>query len=235
MSTETSTPATTPLPVRKEVPSWRLIATLTFAGAIAAACLSFVYETTLPTIEANKARVMKEAVSEVLKYPAEIISLRVTPTGLEPEDEVVYRVDTEALDRVFFGYAEDGSPLGFALVGAAFGYGSDPIQLMFGYDPETNEIVGLKVLEHKETPGIGTKIEDDESFAGLFWRPPLLGDLPARQPPLLGKRDDQFVPGEPTHVDMISGATISSKAVLKIVNEVVGRLGDRLQTPEVAR
>ena len=84
-------------------------------------------------------------------------------------------------------------------------------------------MIGLKVLEHKETPGIGTKIETEESFAGLFWRPVKGQEAPPRQPPLIGSRD--FVPSEASQVDLISGATISSKAVIEIVNEAVA--GDR--------
>ena len=145
-------------------------------------------------------------------------------------DEVVY-TEEKGVERVYLGYADEAKtkPIGFALKGGAYGYGSDPIMLVFGYDARRGEIIGLKVLGHKETPGIGTKIETDESFAGLFWRSDD-GDVPARQPRLEGKRDDQFRASEPHQVDMISGATISSKAVIKVVNDLWDRLGERCAT-----
>ena len=217
------------LPPRKEIPSWRLVATLALAGAAAALLLSFVYEATLPLIQANKARVLREAVAEVLGDPEAVTSLVVTEDGLVPDETVVY-LEEKSVERVYLGYADEARtrPIGFALKGGAYGYGSDPIMLVFGYDAKTGEVIGLKVLGHKETPGIGTKIETEESFAGLFRRSES-GEPPARQPPLQGMRAEQFDLEDPHHVDMISGATISSKAVLKVVNDLWERLGDRLQ------
>ena len=158
-----------------------------------------------------------------------VVSLVVKDEGLVPDATPVYLAQ-KGVERVYLGYADQArtKPIGFALRGEAYGYGSDPIQLVFGYDAESGEILGLKVLGHKETPGIGTKIETQESFAGLFWKSGA-GDRPARQPPLAGKRAEQFRASDPHHVDMISGATISSKAVIKAVNEVWTRLGPRLQ------
>ena len=217
------------LPARPEVPSWRLTATLAVAGALAALVLSFVYEATKPLIDANKARVLSEAVAEVLKAPQAVTSLVVTEEGLVPDETPVY-LEEKGVERVYLGYADPAKtrPIGFALKGGAYGYGSDPIMLVFGYDAGTGEIIGLKVLGHKETPGIGTKIETEESFAGPFWKSDT-GDVPARQPRLEGKRADQFRSSDPHHVDMISGATISSKAVIKVVNDLWERLGARLQ------
>ena len=219
------------LPARKEIPSWRLVATLAVAGALAALLLSFVYEGTKPLIDANKAKVLREAVAEVLKDPAAVTSLVVTEAGLVADEQTVYleeKKDGKILERVYLGYADEAKtkPIGFALRGGAYGYGSDPIMLVFGYDALRGEVIGLKVLGHKETPGIGTKIETEDSFAGLFWRSET-GDGPARQPRLVGMRAEQFQRSDPHHVDLISGATISSNAVIKVVNELWERLGER--------
>jgi len=221
------------LPARQEIPSWRLVATLAVAGALAALLLSFVYTATKPLIDANKAAVLREAVAEVLGDPAAVVSLVVEDEGLVADEEIVYleeKRDGKIVERVYLGYADEAQtkPVGFALRGGAYGYGSDPIMLVFGYDALSGEIIGLKVLGHKETPGIGTKIETEDRFAGLFWKPEA-GDVPARQPRLEGKRADQFDRSDPHHVDMISGATISSKAVIQVVNDLWARLGDRLQ------
>ena len=221
--------AVTQLAARPEVPSWRLVATLAVAGALAALLLSFVYEATKPLIDANKAAVLEEAVAEVLGDPVAVTSLVVTEEGLVPDEKIVY-LEEKGVERVYLGYADEARtrPVGFALRGGAYGYGSDPILLVFGYDAKSGEIIGLKVLGHKETPGIGTKIETEESFAGLFWRSES-GAPPARRPRLQGMRAEQFQADDPHHVDMISGATISSKAVIKVVNDLWERLGVRLR------
>jgi len=223
------TDASPALPERKEVPSWRLVLTLAVAGSLSAMLLALAYQVTKPRIDENKAKVLRQAVAEVLKDPAAVTSLVVTADGLLPDEQVVY-LEEKGVERVYLGFADEArkQPVGFALQGAAYGYGSDPITLVFGYDAATGEILGLKVLGNKETPGIGTKIETQESFAGLFWRSDD-GERPARQPRLEGMRAEKFKASDPHHVDMISGATISSRAVIKAVNDVWGRLGDRLR------
>ena len=119
-SAETTAPA---VPAKAEVASWRLVVTLALAGALAAALLSIVYELTLPAIEANKARVMEEAIGEVLKGPATVVSLKVGPDALQREETVVYAVNDKEIDRVFVGYDAAGKAIGYALVGGAYGYG----------------------------------------------------------------------------------------------------------------
>ena len=58
-------------------------------------------------------------------------------------------------------------------------------------------------------------------FAGLFWPTPEGVDRPLRHVPLEGRRDDQYDASDAHQVDMISGATISSRAVIKIVNNAL--------------
>ncbi len=242
-ATDTTTPdAPAPQIPRADVPSWRLIATLAVAGALAAVLLAVVSDLTRDRIAANKAAVLKEAIGVVLQDADRIVSLQEQEDGLRLDEEVVY-----LNDRIFFGYDESGAPLGFAMVGGAYGYGSDPIRLIFSYDASTHEVLGLKVLEHKETPGIGTKIEDDAAFAGQWSKP--VGDDTRRRAPRLVAADASLVPvrsdaapasdpaAERHEVDTISGATISSKAVIKIVSDRVRQLGDKLAAwnPEEGR
>jgi electron transport complex protein RnfG len=72
----------------------------------------------------------------------------------------------------------------------------------------------MKVLESKETPGLGDKIEKDQVFVGQF---------SGAQPPLVGVKKGKR--SGPREVDMITGATISSKAVIRIINNTLRRLG----------
>ncbi len=60
---------------RKEVASWRLLALMTSAGAIAGALIVSVYQLTLPRIERHKSEVERAAVLEVLKSPASFDTL----------------------------------------------------------------------------------------------------------------------------------------------------------------
>ena len=83
----------------------------------------------------------------------------------------------------------------------------------------------MKVLRHLETPGLGDKIVKDSAFVAEF---------DGVGSPILGVKPDRNT-GDPAQVDMITGATISSKAVIKIINERISKLGDLLAGYEAGR
>ena len=202
------TPA--PLPEPAAVRASSLLTTLGVGGAVAGLLLVFAFGLTLPRIEANRARARDLAVKEVLKAPERYDTLYVVGRTLvqkPPEG-----VDPKKLEQVYLGYGPGNQRIGFAIVAGAAGF-QDVIQLIFGYDPKTRQLLGMKVLESKETPGLGDRIEKDQAFVSQFVgaRVPLLGVKK-------GKRSG------PREVDMITGATISSKAVIRIINNALERL-----------
>ena len=208
------------------VASWKLALTLGVAGALAGLLLVFVDQATRPLIEEHRRHALESAVKDVLSLelkegsPARILSLRVGKEGFELEQEPVFEVNADEIDRVFLGLGADGKPKGFAIVHQRTGF-QDQIQVIFGYEPLKNEILSMKVLSSLETPGLGDKIEKDMAFVGQFQ-----GKQAPLQPvkPGLGK--------DVHDVDTISGATISSKAVIKVINLALsgGDLAGRLKT-----
>ncbi|NIN73455.1 MAG: FMN-binding protein [Gemmatimonadetes bacterium] len=203
-------------PERQEVPSWRLLVTLGSAGAIAGLLLVFVYQATQPAIQAYKARMLRLAVQEVLKGPERWDTLYVVDGGLVPQPPA--GSDAADLEMVFLGYREDGEPLGFAIAGAEFGF-QDIIELIFGYDPQTRTVIGMKVLANKETPGLGDKIVKDSVFVAEFDGP---------ETPLAGVKSGRAT-GAANEVDMITGATISSRAVIAIINHRLEEYGPMIE------
>jgi electron transport complex protein RnfG len=199
----------------KDVSSLRLILTLAGAGALAGAILVFVFLWSQPKILAHRAMVLQEAVHEVLKGPDHFESVFVLDGALTTE--VPEGVDTLKLDKVYLGYDAAGNPVGFALEAEGFGF-QDIVALIFGYDPATRQVLGMKVLDNKETPGLGDKIVKDSAFVAEF---------NGVEAPLLGVKPDRNT-GQPDQVDMITGATISSKAVIRIINDRVAQLKDLL-------
>lgn len=203
-------------PQLPEVNSSRLLLTLGIAGALAGLLIVLVFQVTQPTIRAYKARMLRLAIQEVLKAPYRYDTLYVYDGVLErtpPEG-----VDPANLEMLFLGYREDGSRVGFAIAGAEPGF-QDVIELIFGYDPETKTVLGMKVLASRETPGLGDKIERDQAFVAEFdgSETPLVGVKPAR------------ATGAANEIDLITGATISSRAVIRIINDQVERLGPILE------
>jgi len=205
-----------------EVSPLRLVATLALAGALAGLLLVVVYQLTQPAIQAHKAKVLRAAVLEVLSGPETYETLYVVDgalTSAAPEG-----ADVRALETVYVGIGEDGAPDGFAVPAAKPGF-QDIVSLIFGYDPGTGTLRGMKVLSHKETPGLGDEIEKDEEFTGQFAGPsvPLIGVKPARG------TDD------PAEIDMVTGATISSRTVIAAINEALERVRPLLDAYEHER
>ena len=76
----------------------------------------------------------------------------------------------------------------------------------------------MKVLGHKETPGLGDKIVKDSVFVAEFEgvSQPIVGVTPSR------------ASGGADEVVTITGVTISSVAVIRIINERIAEMGDLL-------
>jgi electron transport complex protein RnfG len=91
--------------------------------------------------------------------------------------------------------------------------------LIFGYDVRTETLLGMKVLESKETPGLGDKIEKDMEFVGQF---------DGAGVPLVGVKARRGT-GDANEIDMITGVTISSRAIVRIINNSLERLGPMIE------
>jgi electron transport complex protein RnfG len=80
-------------------------------------------------------------------------------------------------------------------------------------------VVGFYVLESKETPGLGDKIEKDETFLANFkaLTLALAEDLSKIQNPVVPVKSG--MKKNPWEVEGITGATISSRAIGNIIGE----------------
>ncbi len=207
-------------PAKADEPtSTRLVTTLSLAGLLSGLIIVAVYEATLPTITAYKAKVLREAVFKVLPG---IDSLR----RLAYRDNRLVAVATESKDQdaVFGGYDANGKLVGFAIPSAGPGF-QDTIRLLYGYLPGRRKVVGMEILESRETPGLGDKIYKDADFVANFQ------DLSIDPEIVTVKKGRRSAPNE---VDAITGATISSKAVVRLINQGNQRWLPRLIAMEPA-
>ena len=206
---------TQPVPTRPEVSSLRLVLTLALAGTVAGLLLVFVDQLTAPAIAAHKQKMLEQAIGEVLKSPARYETLYWYEGALT--SELSDKVDGSKLERIYKGFDTDDRFVGYAIAAAEPGF-ADTVRLIFGYDAESGTLLGMKVLESKETPGLGDKIEKDEKFVGQF---------EGRLRPLAGVKSGEGK-GEPGEIDMITGATISSKVVIRIINNAIAKWEARI-------
>jgi electron transport complex protein RnfG len=196
--------------------SLRLIMTLAIAGLISGVAIIGIYESTLPTITANKARELREAVFKVLPGVSRMQALvyrdgRILAVPEPQKDEPV----------VYGGYDEQGDFVGYAMPGAGPGF-QDTIALLYGYLPRDRKVVGMEILESRETPGLGDKIYKDAEFVAEF-------SALSVEPEIVTVKKGTGT--EDNQVDAITGATISSKAVVRIINETHVAWAEQLPAP----
>lgn len=193
----------------------RLVLTLTFAGLLSGLAIVSAYEATRPRIAANQAKALREAVFEVVPGAEGLQRLAWRDGELVPAAG-----NAGGEPSIYAGYGADGSFLGYAVPGAGAGY-QDTIRLLFGFDPHEDRVVGMRVLESRETPGLGDKIYKDQDFVAAFRA---LAVAPEIELVKGGASADN-------QVDAITGATISSRAVVRIVNEAYAEWQSRLFEP----
>jgi electron transport complex protein RnfG len=188
-------------------PGPRLVATLGSAGALAGLLIVLVWRATTPSIEAHRASLVQAAIAEVLPSAARWDTLYLESGALTSRPAA----DVGKTERIYRGVDDSGKEVGFAIQSAQSGF-ADVITVMFSIDPTRDTLLAMKVLTQKETPGLGDKIEKDSNFVKQFSgvRPPL-------QTVKAGSRRTA------SDVDAITGATISSRTIVKIINNATAR------------
>ncbi len=196
--------------------SLRLVLTLAIAGLVSGMAIISIYETTLPTITENKARELREAVFKVLPGVSQMQALVYRDGEL-----VVVEVPDKDESVIYGGYDDQGDFAGYAMPTAGPGF-QDTIAILYGYKPGEKIVVGMEVLESRETPGLGDKIYKDAEFVAGF-------SALAIEPEIIAVK--KGTKSQPNEIDAITGATISSKAVVRIINEAHARWSAQLPTP----
>lgn len=194
----------------KDMAPWRLVAMMTAAGALAGLLIVTAFQVTLPRIQHHQAEVMKEAIREVLKAPASLDTLYLREGALVKA--LPSETSGKGLEKIYLGYDAAGRRIGFAMSATENGF-QDPVTVMFGYDAAARKVIAMRVIANKETPGLGDKIVKDSAFVDAFVdaAAPLTGVKPGRET------------GAPDEIVMITGATISSRAVIRIINNAIAR------------
>lgn len=197
----------------EEPSSLRLVATLALAGMLSGLALAGAYQMTKPTIDANKARALQRAVFDVVPGATRLEKWARDGNDLAPAGDGI-RAPGEI---VFAAYGEGDRFLGYAIEGEGAGY-QDTIRLLVGYDPVTSRVIGMYVLDSRETPGLGDRIYKDPAFGENF------AQL-AVDPEIVLVKGGRTADNE---VDAITGATISSRAVVRIIDATVNAWRDAL-------
>lgn len=124
----------------------------------------------------------------------------------------------------FFGvYDAQGAMVGLAFEACGHAW-HGPVRVIFGYDPQRQQITGLSILESRETPGLGEQIKTDPAFLENFKALDATVDPETNAPthPIVAVRHGAKT--QPWEIDGVSGATVSSRAVATMLDETLHRL-----------
>lgn len=177
----------------------KMILVLTIITMFAGGLLSTWDGVTKPHIEAYRLQELKKAISEVL--PAYDHYDEITRDGV-----ILYVGKAAGSDE----------PVGIAFEAVGNGF-QGKVAMMVGIDKDFSRLTGIKILEQIETPGLGTKIvEDPTNKQDRFW-------FPNQFKQLLVDPEIEVIknvkPSKPNEIQAITGATISSRAVVTILND----------------
>jgi len=162
-------------------------------------------------IEQNKAAKLND-LTKALLPGAEIFQpveaeIQVTLPDGAKEKAKIFEVLSGANERLGWSFNAHGT--GFA----------GPIELVLAVDKDFQKIMGFDVLASSETPGFGDQIKSD------YYRKQYAG-APAEQL-MLAKTGDPGVAD--TQIVAITGATVSSEAVVDIVNTFLTQIKGQMQ------
>jgi len=192
--------------VATATPTWPMYRTLVGVGMFCGLLIAITFQGTRPVIERNRAEALQRAVFAVLPSASRSETFLVTPDG-----DFVPDSDAPG-ERVYAGFDDSGKLVGVAIETAGMGY-ADTITILYGYAPQQEAIVGIRVLTSKETPGLGDKIETDPAFLENFVALDVSLDASGKalRNPIRTVKQGQKT--DAWQIDGITGATISSVAI----------------------
>jgi len=206
----------------KEPGTGKLVMTVGLAGLLSGLALASAFVLTRPLIEKHHAEAIEKAIFKVLPGTTSFRTFILHGDSLEemtPANSGTEKKGGEAPQLLYAGFDGQGQLTGYALMGQEPGF-QDILVALIGYDARRRTVIGFEVLECKETPGLGDKIIKDAAFRKNFEA-------------LTTDPDIVFVRKGARHgsneVEGITGATISSKAVVRLVRNTIREWKGALQ------
>jgi electron transport complex protein RnfG len=177
-----------------------MVLTLFLVTAIASSGLGFIYELTRePIAEAKRIKKLNAIRSTLPAFDNEPSD---SARAIYIDGDTVYLYQGFNQEKWIGTAVESFTNLGF----------SGKIRIMVGFNPD-GSIFDISVLEHKETPGLGDKIEKKKSLdkkTGLSWSNQFKGKYPSQ--------NELKVTKDGGEIDAITASTISSRAFCDAVN-----------------
>jgi len=163
-----------------------------------------------PRIERNKIEKLNRLMSGLVTGAADF-----KPAG---ELELKSAKGQKATSSLYRAVSETNMPAGWVFTCEGSGF-QDKIELVVATDQDFRKFAGYAVLSSNETPNFGDKIKY------LYFRSQFKG-APVETLELLKTGDDKMIDGK---IVAITGATVSSQAVVDIINNAAGQIRKQVQ------
>lgn len=180
----------------------RMILVLGLVTLLSGVVLAGVYTGLIPRIQENERLALERSLGALFEGAEEPRFEQIGGGSDAGEVPAIYRAESAA-----------GTLLGYAVRVTTTGYGGE-IRLLVGLSPDLSEIAGMEVVQQIETPGLGARITEEEfraQFEGLDPQEEITFVKNAEPSP------------EENEIQAISGATISTEAVVEGINADIDR------------
>jgi len=167
---------------------------LLFIAAAVTGLLVAVNAFTAEPIENQLKKTRENTMREALPLAAEFTEVETEKSG--------------SVVAVYEGFRKTDETVGFVIELIKPGY-SGGIHMMVGISSLDDEITGMRIVRHTETPGLGARATNEsfyKRFDGLPLSPLSVSRIPS---------DDK------NKIDALTGATITTQAIVDAVNEAV--------------
>ncbi len=189
--------------------SWLLLVSSIFFGGL----LALTNAAWQPRIQQNEIEKFNRLAGAMLREADSFLSLD-EPVEIASGKPRPYTVEVKR------GVDAGGRTVGWAFLCQGSGF-SDKIKLVVAVDGSFETLAGFGVLSSNETPGFGDKI----TIAGGFFQRQFVG-APAAALDLVKSGEAEAIDDE---IVAISGATVSSQAVVTILNTYVVPIQEELK------
>ncbi len=176
----------------------KIIGVLTLVCVICAFFLSFIFALAREKIEGNNNKIQQEAIYRLAPSAEKV-------TEVKAGNDVIYKL-----------FDNKGDLIGYVFLAEGQGY-QGKIKILAAVNPCFDEMKGIEIIDSVETPGLGDKIQG-EAFKRQFNN--LIISLPIEYV--------KDVPNKDNQIRAITGATVSSRAVVNILNDKINQLRERL-------
>jgi len=180
--------------------------TLLLTAVVTVAALSFVHEITLKPIEYQKNKTREAAMREVMPHAESFKEIQTEMSG--------------SMTAVFEGYTDE-ILAGYIIQIAPEGY-SGKIHIITGISVPDEILLGMRVIRHSETPGLGA-LAVKANFYQQF-----------NNRALVPLGISKAIPSE-HEIQVITSSTITTRAITNAINEVMEWYLQRAREGEVSR